>query len=240
VVALLVLWQVLATTGTISVVFFTPPSKIVAAIVKGFTTGEFLLHVRFSLVRLLLGVLLGGIPAIVLGLIMGWKRALRRIIDPLIALSYPVPKIALLPLVIVIFGIGENSKIILIAISAFFPMLISAVAAVRQINPIYRDVARNYGASRLQIFTKVIMPGSLPVLVSGIRITINTGLLVTLAVELISANEGLGSIIWMAWRTLQMENLYAALVVISMLGLLVNWLLLLVEKLLLPWHQEIS
>jgi ABC-type nitrate/sulfonate/bicarbonate transport system permease component len=240
VLALLALWQLLATSGIISAVFFTPPLNIAKAIVKGFSTGEFVLHIRLTLERLLLGVLLGGAPAMVLGLLMGWKRSMRRIVDPLIALSYPIPKISLLPLAMVIFGIGETSKIALIAISAFFPMLISASGSVRQINPIYRDVARNYGANRMQIFSKVIVPGSLPTLVSGVRITINTGLLITLAVELISANEGLGSVIWMAWRTLRMENLYAALVLISVLGLLINWLLLLIEKLLLPWHQEIS
>jgi ABC-type nitrate/sulfonate/bicarbonate transport system permease component len=240
VLVLLVLWQILATSGVITATFFTPPTRIAGAIVRGFSTGEFVMHIGLTLERLLLGVVLGGLPALVLGLIMGWKRSLRRIVDPLIALAYPIPKISLLPLVMVIFGIGETSKIVLIAISAFFPMLISAIASVRQINPIYRDVARNYGANRLQIFTKVIVPGSLPVLVSGIRITINTALLITLAVELISANEGLGSIIWMAWRTLLMENLYAALVVISVLGLMINWLLLLLEKLLLPWHQELS
>jgi ABC-type nitrate/sulfonate/bicarbonate transport system permease component len=240
VLVLLVIWQILAATGIISPVFFTPPTLIAKAVVRGFASKGYLGDVIITLQRVMFGVVLGGIPAIILGLIMGWIRRLRRIIDPLIALAYPIPKLSLLPLVLVIFGLGETSKVVLIAISAFFPMLISSIAAVRQIHPIYRDVARNYGASRIQLFWKVILPGSLPLLLSGIRITVNTGLLITLAVELISANRGLGSIIWMAWRTLLMEDLYAALVLISLVGLLMNWILLLAEKLLLPWHQEIS
>lgn len=185
-----------------------------------------------------MGFFLGGISGLMLGLAMGWSRSLRMVIDPLIAAAHPVPKIAILPLIMILFGIGESSKIVVIAVATFFPMLINTVAGVRQINPIHFEVAENYGASLNKIFTRVIMPGSLPLVLTGARLALNMALLVAIAVELVSAQEGLGAMIWLAWQTFRTEELYVSLFVTAALGMILNFLLQRMTLYLVPWQTE--
>ena len=139
-----------------------------------------------------------------------------------------------------VFGIGDGSKVVVIAVSAFFPMLISAMAGVRQISPIHFEVARSCGASRTKILTRVVLPGSLRLLIAGTRLALNTALLLTMAVELVLTQNGLGSMIWMAWQTLRVEQLYASLIVVSALGFLYNALLARLADRLVPWQVERS
>jgi NitT/TauT family transport system permease protein len=169
---------------------------------------------------------------------MGWSRSLRAALDPLVAAVHPLPKIAVLPLIMIIFGIGESSKIVVIAVGTFFPMLINSMAGVRQISPIHFEVAENYGASPFKVLTRVIIPGSLPLVLAGARLALNIALLLTIAVELVSAREGLGEMIWFAWQTLRTEELYASLVVIGALGVTFNLLLQALSQRLVPWHLE--
>ena len=166
--------------------------------------------------RMIPGLLLGAVPGLLLGLAMGWSRALRRALDPILMAIHPIPKIAILPLLMIFFGIGEASRIAVASVAAFFPMLISTMAGVQQINPIYFEVARNYGASPFKLFTRVILPGSLPLALSGLRLAANVTLLVTIAAEIVMADRGLGSLVWLAWETLRIELLYATLTVVSL------------------------
>src|SRR6266498_379254 len=102
--------------------------------------------------------------------------------DPLVAAMHPIPKVALFPMFLVLFGIGEWSKVAVVVAATFFPMAINSMAGVRQIGPIAFEVARNYGASRRRVFTSIVVPGSLPIVAAGVRIAVNTALLVTIAV----------------------------------------------------------
>jgi NitT/TauT family transport system permease protein len=192
-----------------------------------------------TLSRVFAGFLLGGVPGLILGLIMGWSQRMRAIIDPFVAAAHPMPKIAILPLILIIFGIGELSKVIAIAVAAFFPMLINTMAGVRQISPIYFEVAQNYGANRIKVFTRVVIPGSLFMIFTGIRLSLNISLLISIAVELVIAKKGLGAMIWFAWETLQTEVLYASLIVISILGLFLNFSLQYIGTRIIHWHQEL-
>jgi NitT/TauT family transport system permease protein len=178
------------------------------------------------------------VPGAALGLAMGSSQRLRSLLDPIVAALHPLPKIALLPLVMVVFGIGDWSKVFVIAVSAFFPLLVSAMAGVHQISPIHFEVARSCGASRAKVLTRVVLPGSLPMLVAGARLALNTALLLTMAVELVLTQNGLGSMIWMAWQTLRVEQLYAVLIVVSVLGFVFNTLLERLGARLAPWQGE--
>jgi NitT/TauT family transport system permease protein len=169
---------------------------------------------------------------------MGWSRRWRLFFDPWIAAAHPIPKISLIPFFVIVFGIGETSKIAAIATSTFFPMLVNTLAGVKQIAPIYFEVASNYGARNYKLFTRVIVPGSLPFMLTGVRLALNTALLLTIAVELISAKDGLGAMIWLAWQTLRMADLYVALVVIALLGMGILQLGQRVEQWLLPWQNQ--
>jgi len=177
-------------------------------------------------------------PGLVLGLAMGSSSRLRTVLDPLVAALHPLPKIAVLPLIMIIFGIGEASKVVVIAIACFFPMLLSTAAGVRQIHPIYFQVAENYGARLLQVFTRVVLPGSLPLVLSGLRLALNTALLLAIAVELVAAREGLGSMIWFAWETLRTEDLYATLATTAALGISFNLVVQRLTAKLVPWQVE--
>ena len=184
------------------------------------------------------GALIGGAAGLSLGLLMGWSPRVRAIADPFVAAAHPIPKIAVLPLVLIIFGIGETSKIALIAVAAFFPMLINTMAGVRQIHPLHFEVAKNYGAGPWLVFRRVLWPGSLPLALAGARLALNTALVITVAVELLTARQGLGATIWLAWETMRTERLYVALLATAILGISFNLLLQFVAGRLAPWQIE--
>jgi NitT/TauT family transport system permease protein len=233
---LLATWEFWGRTGRLSALFFPAPSTILLTLFRLLTTGVLADNVTATLSRVLCGFVLGSIPGLILGLAMGWSRRLRAVIDPFLAAAHPLPKIAMLPLIMIIFGIGETSKVIVVAIASFFPVLINTMAGVRHIHPIYFEVAENYGASLCRVFARVVLPGSLSLVLSGIRLALSTALVLTISVEVVSAQEGLGAMIWFAWETLRTEELYASLVMTGILGISFN---LAVERLtayLLPWR----
>ena len=148
-----------------------------------------------------LGHLIGGVPALVLGIVMGLNRPIRALFDPLIAATYPIPKSAILPLALLIFGLGEASKIFMVAIGVFFPVAINATTGVLEINKIYLDVGRNYKANRWNTFWTIALPGALPVIMTGFKLGIGIGLILIAIAEMIGAKSGLGYLIWSAWET---------------------------------------
>ncbi len=230
-------WEVLSRTGAISPTFFPPPSSIFAQLGSMLTSGGLPVDIGITVSRVVVGFVLGAGSGAFLGLAMGaWPR-LGAQLDPWVAALHPTPKIAVLPLILVIFGIGEASKVTLAALGAFFPMLINTVAGVRQISPIYFEVARSYGAGRLRLFTRVVLPGSLPLIMAGARISINVALMLTIAAELVAAQRGLGQVIWFAWQTLRIEEVYAGLFVTSLLGIVLSATLERVARRLMPWRS---
>jgi NitT/TauT family transport system permease protein len=235
---LLVLWEAAARVGLIDVRFFPAPSTIIMQLVLLARTGELELHLWASLQRLFWGFLLGGIPALLLGLAMGLYRPVRIAIDPLVAATYPVPKSAILPLVLLIFGLGEMSKVVMVALGVFYPILINTVAGVRNIQPIYLDVGRNFGATGWQVFRTIALPGALPNIMAGVKLGIGMGLILIAIAEMIGAREGIGYMIWNAWQILAVDTMYVGLMVIAILGFLFNLILDAVEQLVLPWRNR--
>jgi NitT/TauT family transport system permease protein len=235
---LLVLWEAAARVGLIDVRFFPAPSTIIMQLVLLARTGELELHLWASLQRLFWGFLLGGIPALLLGLAMGLYRPVRIAIDPLVAATYPVPKSAILPLVLLIFGLGEMSKVVMVALGVFYPILINTVAGVRNIQPIYLDVGRNFGATGWQVFRTIALPGALPNIMAGVKLGIGMGLILIAIAEMIGAREGIGYMIWNAWQILAVDTMYVGLMVIAILGFLFNLILDAVEQLVVPWRNR--
>jgi NitT/TauT family transport system permease protein len=235
--ALLTVWEVLARAGLVSRLFFPPPSVIVSTLASLFGSGTMVAHLALTLRRFILGFVLGAVLGLLLGLVMGRWRRVRAAVDPLVASAHPVPKIAILPLFMVIFGIGDASKVVVIALGAFFPILINTMAGVRQISPVHFEVATNYGARPRQLFTRVLLPGSLPMILAGVRLGVNIALLLTIAVEIVAATGGLGTMVWRAWETLRVEQIYASLAVIAAMGLAFNLVLRGLEQRLVPWQQ---
>src|SRR5436305_10087365 len=142
----------------------------------------------------------------------------RAAIQPLVDATFSIPKIAILPLFIMIFGIGEESKYAIIAVAVIYLVLINTVAGVKNIDKIYLDVGKNYHASRLMMFTDVALPGALPMIVAGLKLGMGVALLVIVAAEFVGAKNGLGYLIWTSWQVFQVEKMYVGLVLIALVG----------------------
>jgi NitT/TauT family transport system permease protein len=227
-----------ARTGLVKPLFFPAPSAIVSSSLDMMADGTLQQNAQATVVRVCLGLLLGGLPGMLLGLLMGWSPRLRAVVDPLVAAAHPVPKIAILPLIMIMFGIGEAPKIVVAAMGAFFPVVINTMVGVRQIHPIHFEVAKNYGASRRKVFTRVVLPGSLPMILTGLLLAANVTLLLTISVEMVSANTGLGAMIWAAWETMRVEELYVSLAIITLFGIGVHLVLERLTRALVPWRSE--
>ena len=236
--ALLALWEITAQVGLLDTRFFPPPTRIASQFVELVQSGELLANTWISLQRLFFGLLLGGIPALVLGLIMGLYRPIRAAIDPLIAATYPIPKSAVLPLILLIFGLGEMSKIVMVAIGVFFPVVINTIAGVLEIDKIYHDVSKNFGASRWQVFRTVALPGAMPLIMTGVRLGIGLGLILIAIAEMVGAKSGLGYMIWNAWQIFSVETMYVGILVISVLGVLFTVVMNELEQVIIPWRRD--
>ena len=236
--ALLALWEITAQVGLLDTRFFPAPTRIASQFVELVQSGELLVNTWVSLQRLFFGFLIGGIPALVLGLIMGLYRPIRAAIDPLIAATYPIPKSAVLPLILLIFGLGEMSKIVMVAIGVFFPVVINTTAGVLEIDKIYHDVSKNFGASRWQVFRTVALPGAMPLIMTGVKLGIGLGLILIAIAEMVGAKSGLGYMIWNAWQIFSVETMYVGILVISVLGVLFTVVLNELEQVIIPWRRD--
>ncbi len=236
--ALLALWEASVRVGLLDRRFIAAPSLILAELWRMLLSGELVHHLGISMLRIAAGFVIGVIPAILLGLWMGLSRAVRAVVDPLVAAIYPVPKIAILPLLMVLLGIGEASKIAVVAISAFFPVLINTCMGVATVDRIYLDVAQSFGASRALVFRRVVFPGALPVIFAGVRLSLGVCLIVIVSAEFVAARSGIGFLIWSSWETLVIEKMFVGLLVISVIGTLMNVALKALHDWAIPWQSE--
>jgi NitT/TauT family transport system permease protein len=237
-IVLLVVWEVAARLHFIDTRFFPAPSSVIAVLIEMLRSGELISNTLVSLRRLALGTLIGGVPALVLGIAMGLNRWVRAVFDPLIAATYPIPKSAILPLALLIFGLGEASKIFMVAVGVFFPVVINSTTGVLGISSIYLDVGRNYKANRWKTFWTIALPGALPVIMSGFKLGIGIGLILIAIAEMIGAKSGLGYMIWTAWETFSVEQMYVGLFMIAIIGFVLTVALNELERLIIPWKRD--
>ena len=236
---LLLAWELAAQTGLIDVRFFPAPSAIIAKLIEMARSGELTENVLISLQRIVLGFLLGGVPAIVIGIAMGIWRPVRALVDPLIVATYPIPKSSLLPLILLIFGLGEMSKVVMVAIGVFYPMAINATAGVLQINQIYLDVGKSFKASPWDTFRTIALPGALPFIMTGVKLGAGLALILIAIAEMVGARSGIGYMIWSAWETFAVAKMYVGLFVIALIGFAISLLLNEVERWVIRWKADI-
>ncbi|CAM3238337.1 ABC transporter permease [Filibacter tadaridae] len=233
---LLLLWEFMSRTGIMDIRFFPPPTAIMGTFIEMLSSGEMANHIGVSLYRILLGFLLGVIPGIIVGLLMGLYSPIRHFISPIVMALMPIPTLALLPIIIILFGIGDLSKVITIAGSVFFPVVINTVAGVINIDSIYLDVAKNYGADRKSFFLKIALPGAMPVMLEGIQMGQAIALLTIVAAEMMGATSGIGFLIWTSYKAFLLQEMYVGLILISFFGYLFSLLLRGIQKKILPWR----
>jgi NitT/TauT family transport system permease protein len=237
-IALLALWELLSRAGVLDERFFPAPTSIASTFVDLAKSGELWSNTWVSVRRVLFGLVLGAVPALAVGLCMGLYRPVRAALDPIIAATYPIPKSAIVPLLLLIFGLGEMSKIVMVAIGAFFPVVMNTAAGVQEIPPIYRDVGRNYGASRWQTFHTIALPGALPLIMTGLKLAVGLSLILIVIAEMIGAKSGLGFMIWNAWQIFAVPTMYVGLITVSVLGVVFTLALTELERVLVPWRRE--
>jgi ABC-type nitrate/sulfonate/bicarbonate transport system permease component len=220
-------WQVLATVGWLPA-FLVSPAVVLAEFFGLLRTGELVGHARESLYRSFAGFALGAFFGVGLGLLSGVSGKLARFFDPLISLTYPVPKIAILPVLIVWFGISDTSKIVVIMISCFYPCFIAALYGVRAVDTAWVWAARNMGANARQVFFKVIVPAAAPQIFTGLRVALALAFILMFSSEMIGSSNrtGLGFLILNADTAGRFDRMFAAVLAIAILGFASDRLLL--------------
>lgn len=233
----LVLWELLTQIGTVDPRFFPSPSSIASVFWQELVDGTLLVDTLATLKRVAIGFVAGGVPAIILGLVLGLWPTARQLIAPIFSALYPVPKIATFPLLLLILGVGEAPKYTIIAIVVFFLVFFNTLTGVRYAPRIYLDVAQNLGSSTLNTFRLIALPAALPSIFTGLRLGLGTGFVVIAAVEFVGARSGLGYAIWSSWQIFAVEKMYVNIIAISLLGYLCILLLEWIEYVSMPWSR---
>jgi NitT/TauT family transport system permease protein len=234
-VLILVVWELLVWAGALDVRLFSAPSRIVGTFERMIVSGALFDHLQISLARIAAGFLIGAVPGVLLGTAMGLAPVLRSIFLPIIASLYPIPKIAIFPLIMVIFGLGEMSKYVLVAIAVFFFMAINSFAGVSNLERIYWDVGKSFKLSRAQSVLMIALPGAMPMIMAGIRLSLGMSLLVLVSAEFVGAKSGLGFLVWDSWQVFDIESMFVGIIVIGVLGWFFFAVIDAIERRFLPW-----
>ncbi len=236
--AVIGLWQLASNLGFIDLRYVPSPASIAEAGWDLTLSGQLWHHMGATLRRLVVGFILGAVPGVAIGMVMGLNRWVRAALDPLVAALYPIPKIAILPLLMLVFGLGDGSKVAVVAMSVLFLTIINTTAGVVQLERIYFDVARNFGTPWHLLFLRVILPGVLPNIFAGLRISMGVSLVVLIGAEFVTSRSGIGYLIWTSWETLVVENMFVGIIVITVLGVVSTFFLHECERILIPWRND--
>lgn len=236
VVVFLVLWEVAVNRGWINGRFTSRPSEIFPAALNIFRNDNFLYHASVSLTEFGLGFALALIVSIPLGLMLGTSRRLRLFVDPPLMALYTAPRLALLPILIVWLGIGMASKVAVVFLGAVFPILVNTIAGVRNADNRLIQAARAFGATKLDIFIKVLVPGSLPAILMGVRLGIGRGLLSVIVGEMFVSEAGIGYQLMTYGQGMQINNLLVYAFVVSLFGYALTVAVRLVEDHVRSWR----
>lgn len=235
-IGLLAAWQMLASMGWISTTFLSTPLDIAKAIRDLAVSGQLWLHFAASMQRLLIGWFAGTLAGLIVGVAVGLFTLVRSPGMAVVSALFPIPKIALVPLFIIWFGIGEGSKDITVAFGVFFPTVINTMAGVDGVPRGLIRMGQSFGLSWRSIVRKIVLPGALPAILSGFRITTSTAVVLLVAAEMIGAEKGIGAFVLQAGNLYDIDNLMAGIVLLSAIGLSVSGVIGLVERALLVWR----
>ncbi|WP_437662261.1 ABC transporter permease [Sorangium sp. So ce1182] len=229
------LWETAPRVGLVEAAFLPPLSEVLANGWQLLQNGQLLSHIKASLSRSLLGFSLAILVGVPLGLAIGWYKGVADAINPLLEVLRNTAALALLPVFLLLLGIGEASKVALVIYSCTWPILLNTISGVRGVDPLLIKSARTMGLSPLQLFRKVILPAAVPTIFVGIRLAGAYSLLVLVAAEMIGAKAGLGYLIIYAQYNFQIPSMYVGILTITTLGLTFNYLLMRVERRFTAW-----
>jgi ABC-type nitrate/sulfonate/bicarbonate transport system permease component len=240
IIAFFLAWELSTRLEIINPFYFPPFSKILAKGYELFANGSIWEHMWFSLTNFLIGFAISVVLGVVMGVPMGWYRAVHKTFDPLLSGIYATPLIALLPLIIMMFGLGAVSKIIMTVLAAVFPILINTMVGIANTDNRLITMSRAFGARDSQIFMKVSLPGSLPYIVAGMRVALGRALVYIVVAEQYGAATGLGYLSSVAAQRFQMAAMFVPIIIIAGLGAGLNETLKAIETRLDKWKPQRS
>ncbi len=241
ILVLLTVWWAVTALKLIAPLFLPAPQQVFHQLVtiasaQGFMDATLWQHLAASLTRIVIALLAAVLIGVPVGILMGLSETARGILDPLIELYRPVPPLAYLPLMVIWFGIGETSKILLIYLAIFAPVAMSALAGVKSAQQVRLRAARSLGANRWQVLWYVVLPGALPEILTGLRIGLGVGWSTLVAAELIAATRGLGFMVQSAGEFLATDVVLAGIAVIALIAFTLELGLRALQRRLTPWH----
>jgi taurine transport system permease protein len=239
---LLLLWQLVTAAQWVAPLFLPPPlavwHKLLQVAGPGFMDATLWQHAAASLSRVGLALALAVLTAIPLGFAMGLSPLLRGLLDPLVEFYRPVPPLAYLPLIVIWFGIGELSKVLLIALAIFAPLVIATAGGVRHVREAQLQAARSLGATRAQLLRQVVLPAALPEILTGLRVGLGVGWSTLVAAELVAATQGLGFMVQSAAQFLNTDIVVLGILVIAVIAFTLELGLRALQRRLVPWHGK--
>lgn len=238
ILAFLAVWETAPRIGLVDKVFLPPFSQVTETFVTLIGNGQLWEHVSASLSRALLGFAIAVAVAVPLGIAIAWYRPVADFLNPILELFRNTAALALLPVFILILGIGETSKVALVVYASTFPILLNTISGVRTVDPLLIKSARSLGLSPVRLFQKVILPASVPTIFTGLRMAAASSILVLIAAEMVGAKAGLGYLITASQLNFQIPEMYAGIVTIALVGLAFNGVIVAVERRLSRWRVE--
>ncbi len=231
----IMIWKIVTYLRIFDPVILPSPESVGQAFLSEMVSGELLKHIQISLYRVFLGFGIGSAMAVSLGLLIGWSEKAKSFVDPIVEIVRPIPPMAWIPLSILWFGIGELPKIFIIILGVFFPVLTNTVVGVKSIEKGLLKLARSMGLKGFVLFKEVIVFGASPYIITGLRIGLGFGWMCLVTAELIAAQAGLGYMIEEAKMLLLTNKVILGMLTIGFLGILIDRLIIRLEKILLPW-----
>ncbi|MDT8858920.1 ABC transporter permease [Alkalihalobacillus sp. MEB130] len=238
IIILLILWELSSRNGWVDSVSVPQVSQILKAWGGLIITGELFNQLLPSLARVFIGFLLAAAVAIPLGIIMGMFSPVYRLLEPITEFIRPIPASAYIPIAILFLGIGDEMKVFVIFLSCFFPILLNTYSGVRGVDPVLIDTGRTFGVPKVQSLYQIILPASLPTVLTGLRISIGIAIMVAVVAEMISGNNGIGYYILDMQRIFRVAEMFAGIFTLGILGYTINYLFLVLEKYLLRWRTN--
>jgi NitT/TauT family transport system permease protein len=229
-------WEILPRVGVVDATFLPPLSDVLLAWRDLLTSGQLAEHLQASLARSLSGLGLAVASAIPLGLLIGWYKPVATLLNPLLEVFRNTAALALLPVFVLILGLGETSKVAIITYACTWPILLNTISGVRTVDPLLIKSARSLGLGPLRLFQKVILPAAVPTVFTGVRLAGAYSILILIAAEMVGAKAGLGYLINYAQYNFAVPDMYAGIVTISAIGLVVNQVLVLIERRFSTWR----
>jgi sulfonate transport system permease protein len=237
-IVLVIVWEAAAQTGFLSPQVLPAPSKIVRTAIKLATTGSLFNDLGISLLRAIAGFAIGGSVGFALGILVGFSRLAHALIDRSVQMIRAIPFLALLPLVIVWLGVGEAEKIFLVALGVTFPIYINTTLGIRQVDPKLIELGRVQGLSALQLIRRIVLPGALPSILTGVRYALATAWLALVVAETIGAQSGIGFLAMDAREFLRTDVIVLTIVIYALIGVAADSIARLLEQRLLAWHPN--